>query len=250
MNDKVLDKLVAELKELQKVDEEAQHLPDKPEEEKTDNKLTLYKVITGDELLKVEDVEREPIIEGVMYPQDYILITAQQKRGKTILAQQLACALSSGTPFLGTFEVTRPVKVWYLATEGRIDSMKDRFIRMSKGVTIIPRNVLFIPTFFRFNTEEGRKSLLELQKDNFDDLPDVVIVDALYRAVKGSIKDDNIVNDFHHIITEFANISNAAIVVVHHLRKPSKDRDGKQFDQSDDDVFGSAFLTAGCRPCI
>ena len=242
MNEQDVDRLVSEIRKIRNDEEEEMSLPDKPKEK--NKKLALYKVITGDELLTNKDEDIEPIIEGVMYPQDYILITARQKRGKTILAQQLACALSSGTPFLGTFEVTKPVKVWYLATEGKINSMKERFIRMSRGVPIIPRNILFIPTFFRFNTPEGEKALRQLQADYMDDLPDVVIVDALFRAVKGTLKDDDVVNDFHHIITEFANISDAAIVVVHHLKKPGKDKNGKTFAQTDDDVFGSAFLTA------
>jgi hypothetical protein len=38
---------------------------------------------------------------------------------------------------------------------------------------------------------------------------------------------------------------NCAIVLVHHMTKPTKDKEGRYFERSDKDSFGSAFLSAG-----
>ena len=116
----------------------------------------------------------------MLYEEDYIMLAAQDKMGKTILAQQIACNLTTGSPFLGVFEIPKPVNVWYIATEGKTRDLKDRFLRMSRGVKIDTSKLKLIPTVFRFNTEKGFRCLEEIVSKYKDDLPKVIIIDALY----------------------------------------------------------------------
>jgi len=204
----------------------------------------LYKIIKGDDILKVTDQVKVPLIEGMLFRKDYIMIVAEEKMGKTILSQQLAASLSSGTPFLGVFDIPKPCKVWYMATEGRPEDLQDRFIRINNKITINTNNISLIPTVFRFNTPEGLESLTSIIEELKDDKPDVIIVDALYRAIKGSLKADEVVNDFHHVIGLMSSQLSCAVILVHHMTKPQKDHQGNKFQRSDKDMFGSAFLSA------
>lgn len=205
----------------------------------------LYDVVEGQDILTEDQENKDPIVEGLLYPEDYIMIVAEEKMGKTIISQQLTCNLSKGEPFLGVFDVPKPVKVWYFATEGKKRDLKDRFIRMNMAVEIDTAMVKLFPTRFRFNTSEGMASLREIVAERQDCLPDVIIIDALYRAVKGSIKDDQSVNEFHDVMGWLSKqCNNAAIILVHHMTKPQRGIDGQYFSRSDKDSFGSAFLAA------
>ena len=173
------------------------------------------------------------------------MIVAPAKMGKSILAQQLACSLTNGAPFLDTFEISKPVTVWYFATEGKDEDIKDRLIRMNKVIPINPdRFLLFCSAGLRFNTRPAQKIIKDLLEQYKDRLPKVIIIDALYRAIKGSIKDDDTVNEFHHVVGKLADICDSAVVFVHHMKKPQRLMDGSFGDRSDNDAYGSAFLNA------
>lgn len=204
----------------------------------------LYKFYQGDEVFKLDDDTKEPLIDQILWKEDYVLLVAEEKMGKTILAQQMACALSSGTHFLDIFNVPKPVKVWYFATEGRANDLKDRFIRMRRGVSVDPKNLCLIPTFFRFNTKEGTESLTDIIQNYKHEPPQVIIIDALYRAIKGSLKNDDVVNDFHAVVGSIQHYFGCAVVLVHHMTKPQRSQDGSMYERTDKDSFGSAFLAA------
>ena len=140
----------------------------------------LYYKISGKELFELSEDSNEPLVEGMLYRNDYIMLTAQAKVGKTIFMQQLTANMTSGQPFLGVFEIPKPLTVWYFATEGKADALKDRFIRINKKNPIDTERLLFFPTFFRFNTEIGVKCLEKIVNENLDKNPDVIIIDALY----------------------------------------------------------------------
>tara|TARA_Y100000310_G_scaffold341811_1_gene442261 strand:+ start:11947 stop:12921 length:975 start_codon:yes stop_codon:yes gene_type:complete len=208
-------------------------------------RANLYDIIEGNDILQLNVNKTDALVEGMIYPNDYILLVAEEKVGKTIFAQQLASNMTTGKSFLGIFDIPKPLKVWYFATEGKAEDLKDRFIRMNKSINMNTSNVVLIPTFFRFNTQEGVKALQELLIRFETNTPDIIIVDALYRAIKGSIKNDDVVNDFHHIMGWLMKQCDCAIVLIHHMTKPQRSQqDGSMFQRSDKDTFGSAFLSA------
>lgn len=206
-----------------------------------------FRPYSGKEIFTLSEEKKQPIVEGFLYENDYVMITAQPKTGKSILVQQLAINLSSGTPFLDVLTVPKPVKVWYFATEGKDEDIKDRMIRISHAVQANPDNlVLFCSAGIRFNTPMGKKLLEDLVNaaDRDKCLPKVIIIDALYRAIKGSLKDDETVNDFQEVVCSMADKCDAALIIVHHMRKKQFFQDGSTAKASDDDTYGSAFLKA------
>lgn len=214
-------------------------------------KNKLYDIIEGNDILTLNEAKANAIVEGIIYPNDYVILVAEEKVGKTLLAQQLACNLTTANAFLGIFDIVKKNKVWYIATEGKSEDLKDRFIRMNKIQPLDTSYLKLIPTFFRFNTEEGARSLTELVIRFKEDRPDVVIIDALYRAIKGSIKNDDVVNDFHFRVGWLMKQLDCAVFLVHHMTKPQRNQvDGSMFARSDKDTFGSAFLLAAVDHCF
>jgi hypothetical protein len=205
----------------------------------------LYSYIRGRDILELEQDYREQLIEGMLQSGDYVLFTAEEKVGKTIFSQQLCCALSTGESFLGTFDISRPCKVWYMFNEVRMGQIQERFQAMSHGISINTNNITLIPFRFHFNTKTGHEQLQQIVHENQGEKPDVIILDALYKAIKGTLKDDNVVNEFNYTFSQFAfALGGCARIVVHHLTKPSKNTEGKYYDRTDKDSFGSAFLLA------
>ena len=204
------------------------------------------RIYTGDELFELNKEKAEPLIQDVLFENDYIMITAPPKMGKTILALQMACSLSIGSPFLGTFEIPKAQMVWYFATEGKDEDIKDRIQRISRITGINKDNfVLICSAGLQFNTLQGRK-YVEILLDKYKDrLPKVIFIDALYRAIKGSLKQDDVVNEFHNALGMFSERCDAATVLIHHTSRPLKLLDGTLSPQSEESTYGSQFLLAG-----
>lgn len=204
-----------------------------------------YEIITGDDLTKIKEDDTHPIIENIIYRGDYVFISAHKKVGKSIFAQQLACSLSTGKDFLDNFEVAKPCVVYYMPTEVKTWMIKQRFENIGNAVGINKDNIFLVPTFFKYNTPEGQLILKEIFS-KIPKKPDVLIIDALYKAVKGSLILDDVINTFHDsvdmILREFPE---CAVIVIHHLKKPQKDDKGKEYDANDNDTFGSSFIGNG-----
>jgi hypothetical protein len=204
----------------------------------------LYKIIENEFILNPRESKSKPIIEGMLYEQDYIMLIAEEKAGKTILAQQITCCLSNATPFLGIFDIPEPVNVWYFATEGKAIDLQDRFIRMNNVIKMDVSKIKLIPTNFRFNTDEGFKCIREIMAMYKDNPPKVIVIDALYRAIKGSIQKDEPINELNYILSWIQAQCGCAIILVHHMTKPQRTNEGKYMERSDKDSYGSAFLLA------
>ena len=219
-------------------------MPDFNENSKKSIYKKLYKVIRGQEILTLSEHKIDPIIECLLYPKDYIMIVSEEKMGKTIIAQQLSCNLTTGTPFLNTFHIPKPVNTWYFITEGKEDDIKDRFIRMNRAIKLDTSRLSLIPTFFRFNTSDGIEAVKEIILENKDLKPEVIIIDSLYPAIKGRLIDEGIINDFHYVMRMIQNELGCAIILIHHFNKRVRTPDGKILERTDKDLFGSAFFAA------
>jgi len=210
-----------------------------------------YQIITGDELFNVTEDSKEYLIEGIVGKRDYITIVAEPKMGKTILAQQMACSITSGEDFLGIFKVARPGNVWYFATEGRGEDLKDRFVRINQMTPFDKDRLKLIPCNFRFNTTIGANSLNEIKLLLKDSPPITIFVDAIYRSIAGSLIKDDIVNEFHHQIGLLQSEYDCMVCTIHHMKKASKDmKTGNILALSDKDMYGSTFLLGAVDHCL
>ena len=213
--------------------------------------VRLYEYIRGEDILTVNEDDKLPIIEGILYKGQYVMFTAEEKVGKTVLSQQIVCSLSSGTDLFNTFDINKEHKVWYMFNEVRMNELKERFVCMNNAVKLNINNVILIPFNFHFNTEIGKQQLEQIAEEQKDNKPDVIILDALYKAVKGSLKNDDVVNEFNHTFSSFAkDLGGCARIVIHHLTKPSRDDKGNYRKRTDKDNFGSTFLLADVDHCF
>ncbi len=210
-----------------------------------------FRVYEGDDLFKLSEEKKVPIVEDMIFENDYILLVAKEKVGKSILAMQLACNISSGTPFLDVFKVPVPRRVWYFATEGKDEDMKQRLVNMAMKIKVNKHNLkLICSAGFKFNSRIGVQDLNYLLKTYSSELPKVIIIDALYMAINGSLKDDRDVNEFTYRVRQFAEACDAAVLIIHHSRRPVVYEGKSTESYSDDDIYGSAFLKASVDHCF
>jgi len=209
-------------------------------------KLEPFEFVHGENIFKLSDEERMPLIEGIIYRKDYVLFAAEQKTGKTVCLQHMALCLSSGTTFLGVFDVPKAVKVMYIATEGKLDEIKGRFIKMRKKIPCNPENLLLVKSKIKFNTDQSEEQLSKMLEEieAMDFKPDIIIIDPIYSAMSGSLIKDDVVNAFNTVMFSLIDRFDCAIMAAHHLKKAQKDKEGNYFARNDDDSYGSMFLSA------
>jgi len=202
------------------------------------------RVYTKETLLTISDTKSNAIVQDILFDSDMVLLIAKDKVGKSLLALQLAASISSGTKFLNTFEISSPQRVWYFATEGKDDDLRERLIRMNKKVLVNPTLfTLFCSNRFKFNMPESESVIRRLIQRYRNELPRVVFIDALYKGVIGSIKNDDVVTGFFDMMEIFREECHATIVIVHHSKRPIR-YEGQIIDEGDDSIFGSYVLRA------
>lgn len=72
---------------------------------------------SADEFLASPIDQPEWLVDGVLHNQGKVLLAAQYKAGKSTMTLELVRALTSGTPFLGSFRVPTPKTVAYFDLE-------------------------------------------------------------------------------------------------------------------------------------
>ena len=196
-------------------------------------------ILSGDELLTYEFEPDNHLIDGMLWERDHIIILAREKVGKSILAMQMACALTSGEHFLGEYEVPYPVPVLYIQSEGRLQETCDRLKSMVSGVKFKPENfgLIFAPAV-ALDTITGMESLLQtIETKRFK--PKVIFLDPLYMSMIGSLNDDMTSRQMTRAVRMLSEKYNAAIVIVHHEHKPKRADDGTVIEEGDTAISGS-----------
>ena len=187
-----------------------------------------------------------PIIEGILNEHDHLVISSRAGSGKSILALQMICSLTTGRDFLDTFQVPKPVTVLYVQTEGNRSETIHRLKHMKKGLNIDDErwahyNAIGIP----LNTEGGLRHFSQ-QVLATKMLFDVIIIDPLYPTIKGSLNQDDVATDWQRGVRELKkHFPRVAYVVFHH--EPSKDaydNRGNKVQKPSDDLFGSSLWGA------
>lgn len=204
-----------------------------------------YRMYKGSEIFTLSEEKQEALVEGLLYENDVLLLVAPPKMSKTVFAVQLACNLSNGTPFLDVLAVPKALRVLYIATEMKDEELKDRFIRTSAFVPANPDNLTLVCTKgtpYKLNSQMGTAMTNMLIAQVKASPPKVIFIDSVYKAFHGSLKDDDPVNQFLTEVDRIATELDAAVVLVHHLKKAAKDAFNNDYKSSDADTFGSQFI--------
>ena len=205
---------------------------------------TEYGLFWGRELYNYKD-EKKILIEHLLYERDCMCISSKSGVGKSVLAKQLICNLTTGTPFLGTYNIPEPLNVLYVQTEGDRAETLERMSLLRKNHSI--DNSKWVHLNFdgmELNTNAGHGidwflEYIKTPQMNYD----IIILDPLYTTVKGTMSSDEVATDWIRNVRKIRRTYNCAMIILHHEGKEQFFQ-GKSYEKADDNVFGSVYWNA------
>ena len=202
-----------------------------------------FGIYSGNELLEHKFKKREFLIENLVREKDSIILVGDAKVAKSLLALQLTCSATSGTPFLDRYKVLRESKVSYVQLEGEIEDTQDRLERMIKTLEFNPDffQLLFYPPL----ELQDRNAMVRLKEEIEKFKPDILIIDPLYAALTGSLSDNAIVRQFIGNLRVLKGALGCALILIHHAHRIRTDgKTGRVINEGDEALYGSAFFKA------
>ena len=164
---------------------------------------------------------RRPTIRGLLREGETGNLIAASKKGKSWLAVDLALAVATGRPWLGTFQ-TAQGKVLILDNELHGETSADRIPKVAEA-----RSIPLAEIADRVCVENMRGRLVDLfQLESYFGAIEpgtfrVVILDAFYRFIpKGTDENDNgTVAQLYNHIDRYAQHLGCSFVLIHHASK-------------------------------
>lgn len=196
--------------------------------------------------LEEPPVKREELIEGVVRRGHKLLITASSKAGKSFLLQNLALEVCRGGYWLG--RKTRTGNVLILDFEIDRSSFLNRLSEISRALDISPEEIKGRLKFCclrgkSYDFSELIQLISEQIKGNWT--PSMIIIDPLYKVLRGDENSAEVVAKFMDYVTALAEEINATVVVAHHHSKGAQGNKSSMDRGSGSGVFardGDALL--------
>jgi len=210
-----------------------QDTPDKPDFNK------IYDTFRFEDLKRIKPDPRNNLLaRGWIKRGAAALLIGSTGIGKSVLAEQLACNLATGTPWLGRIEVAKPCKVLYIEAENDGEVLKE--------------DILSIANFLDLDTKLLQKNLVMryapglpegmigdfLEANLKEHKPDVVVIDP-YQSFIGAA-DINSTEPFfrwREVVEQLIQGYNAGLLLSTHTPKP------KSRDEMDSRAY--TYLAAG-----
>lgn len=207
--------------------------------------------MTGEELrqaLNNPPPKREYLIDEFLATRSIIMLTGERGKGKSIVATQLSLSLTSGTPLFGQLTIPKPCRVYYLQTEG---DREDHFERIRLMEQTIPLNIHNLywdqDNMFHLKDPQLVKKKLALIKSIWPELPDLIIIDPIYKIVF----DDLAKAEPALMLVRFSTILyqefKCSILLINHPPKDMYDHGQKVSD--DALYYGHSFLQNHMTTC-
>ena len=168
----------------------------------------------------------EPVpwaVQGLFAKQDIVVIGGEGGTGKSIVALDIAIALSTGTQFLG-MRVTEPQTVLYLDEEnqGHVVRRRIRQHLVGRGIETAPTNFKYLnQQSITYHTPEAR-SVVAALIDRYQ--PQWIVLDSYVRFRGGDENSNTDAAEFAAAMKAERCRSGVGWLVLTHLAKPSKDR--------------------------
>jgi len=192
--------------------------------------------LTARELLKQYRNMKEPLIDGVLRREEVMNIVAAPKMGKSWLVMQLALSLVSGRPWLGR-ECTKS-RVLLIDNELHKETISVRLHRVASAMGIGDDDEVLdgLVVFSQRGSEKDLNSLQKWLKEYHGPGFDVIIIDALYKALPKDTDENSNgqITSIYNTLDRHAQMTKAAIVLVHHTSK------GNQANKNVTDVGSGA----------
>lgn len=205
----------------------------------------------------MEDMAIDNMIEGLFDRGDKVAIIAPPKKGKTMLALQLAGALTSASDFFG-FKVREHMKVVYLNLEVKPEHFKLRILKIVRRI---------MPAHFFTPEVDSDLATIDLHKpiewfvfnwrgynvsENIADVltklgelnPDVIVVDPLYQILIGEENNSNDMMTVMRFIEDLTFVSKTTVIFVHHDGKGSTSGKRETDRGSGSNILARQFDTA------
>jgi RecA-family ATPase len=212
-------------------------------------------LLTGNDILNFPSEPNNYLVENFLWKNSISIVLGQEKACKSILTVQKAMAMTCGKPFLGCYDVIRPLKVLYLQAESDLGETKERFINATQkgGVIWTPENWRhFAPAAMAIDIDgeqledgtypEGTYNdiMQRIERDGFK--PDVITIDPLYMAMDGDLNDNKAARHFCRNVRKMKDRLDCAVIIVHHEHRPRFDRNNQKLKEGDDSIFGSSMF--------
>lgn len=196
-------------------------------------------------------VSRNFMIDQIIYEREMMCLSAEKKSGKSIIMQQMAFNLSTGTPFLNHFDVTRKYTVLYIQAEGFLDDSIFRYKCMNRAIQ--PSENLWLWNIRGLGLHDP-KSIKEIRaccdkvlESSKTGSLDVIIFDPLYKVMcGGDLNEQRYCIEAGNNIDKLMGIYNCTALFAHHeSEKFTWTKDGKQRNHSSrKGLLGSSFWSA------
>jgi len=198
-------------------------------------------ILDGLELMNIKDEPDNYLIDGFLWEHQNVVILAREKVGKSLLALQMACALSSGEALFGEYEIPEPMKVLYIQTESTRHETIERLRAMThqSGVSWDPENFHLMHTpSLSLDKDQGIVWLVNKIEER-KIRPRVIIIDPLYMSMAGSLSDDLAARAASRNIRLLNEHFGCANIITHHEHRPVRNREGHYMSEGDNSVMGS-----------
>jgi len=197
---------------------------------------------TGEEMLNSELEEPPVLMESLVWKGDNIILLGDAKTGKSLLALQMMCALTSGKPFLDQYKIAETGNVLMIQAEGKMYESTVRYKRMAEEVKSDPKCLrwLYLPSI-PMDRDESAKDMIELIGKEFGTWkPSVFFIDPLYTlASKGSLRDDEVAIKITTNLNKIREHYEATIILNHHEHRTKRTDKGEKIHEGDNSIFGS-----------
>jgi len=203
------------------------------------------KADTLKELLEWTPPHQDYIIDrGILAPQTKLIIFGRFQTWKSMIAMHTGFCLATGRPWFG-FK-TKQSAVYSLQTEIPKPEFQKRIHKYCLGNQTYPDNIyLRTEHYIKLDEAYGND---DISKELEESLPQVLIIDPLYKVMRGRLTDDydarRLIDRLDLLIAKYK----VAIILVHHDRKPIV-VDGA-IQQSAMDMFGSSIFIDWCDSSI
>ncbi len=185
-----------------------------------------------------------PLIDGVLWEGDIIMLLGNEKAGKSILAMQMAFCLTTATPFLDKYVVPKQKLVLYIQAEGKRSEFVERMNCMDNTIPVDNLRFFHIPKkFLPFDVDEYWESLIDCIRE-MPYPPHIIFIDPVYMCMSGDLINNKDARKFLSRVSQLSDMFNSTIVMVHHDSRPIKDRDHKAIERGDQGSYGSVFFRA------
>jgi hypothetical protein len=203
--------------------------------------------ITGDKLIEVmrtAKLQRQTIVEGLLYENTILMVSAAPGVGKSTISTQIAIEMAAGLPVFGVFTVAKPTKVLYAQTERPILEFLERAEIISRVYPIIKENLVITDEYKMLNLlrEDHVKVFIECIKRDCPGV-EVIFIDPIYPMVAGGLSKDEPASAFCKAMSLVQKETGATLYYNHHTSRPQHDSYGAVINK-DDPFYGSQWLKA------